>query len=89
MATPVATGPVLSGPQEVLASPVVRVLVEDPVALHDVAGINVTEAETVVHVGAVVHELHALSHHLRPVVDSHLVGSSVLWLDREGECGLF
>lgn len=79
MAAPVTTGPVLPRAQEILASPVVRMLIEDPVALHDVAGINVTEAEAVIHVGAVIHELHSVSHHIRPVVDSHPVGSPVLY----------
>lgn len=78
MAAPVTTGSVLSGAQEILASPVVGVLVEDPEALHDIAGVNVTEVETVEHVGAVVHELHGVSHHVGPVVDPHLVGSSIL-----------
>lgn len=80
MAAPVTTGPVLSGAHEILASPVVRVLVEDPETFHDVAGVNVTVAEAVVHVGAVIHELHGVSHHVRPVVDPHLVGSSILYV---------
>lgn len=78
MAAPVTAGPVLSGAHEILASPEVGVLVEDPVTLHDVAGVNVTEAEAVVHAGAVIHELHAVSHHVGPVVDPHPVGSSIL-----------
>jgi len=78
VAAPVVAGPVLSGAQEILASPVVGVLVEDPETLHDVAGVNVTVAEAVVQVGAVVHELHCVSHHVRPVVDPHLVGSPIL-----------
>lgn len=58
MAAPVTTGPVLSGSQEILSSPVVRVLVEDPVTLHDIAGVNVTVAEALIHIGAVICELH-------------------------------
>lgn len=54
VAAPVPAGPILSRAQEILASPVVRVLVEDPKALHDVAGVNVTVAEAFVHVGAVI-----------------------------------
>lgn len=75
---PVTTSPVLSRAQEKLASPVVRVLIEDPVTLHDIAGVHVTVMEAVIHVGAVIHELHCVPHHLRPVVDPHPVGSSVL-----------
>lgn len=80
MAAPVTTGPVLSRAQEILASPVVRVLVEDPETLHDVTGVNVTVVETLIHVRAVIHEFHHLSHHVRPVVDPHLVGSSILYV---------
>lgn len=80
VAAPVTTGPVLSGAQEILASPVVRVLVEDPETLHDVAGVNVTVVEALVHVGAVIHELHCVSHHVRPVVDPHPVRSSILYV---------
>lgn len=58
--------------------PVVRVLIKDPATLHDGAGVNVTEAETLMHVGAVFHEFHHVSHHVRPVVDLQLVGSSIL-----------
>lgn len=79
MAAPLTTGPVLSGAHEILASPVVRVLVEDPETLHDIAGVNVAVMEAIVHIGAVVHELHGVSHHVRPVVDPHPVGSSILY----------
>lgn len=78
MAAPVTTGPVLSRAQEILASPIVRVLVEDPETLHDTAGVNVTEAEAVIHVGAVIHELHRVSQQVGPVIDPHPVGSSIL-----------
>lgn len=61
MTAPLTTSPVLSRAQEVLASPVVCVLIEDPVTFHDVAGVNVMEAEALVHIGAVVHELHHVS----------------------------
>lgn len=83
VAAPVATGPVLSRAKEILASPVVGVLVEDPVTLHDVAGENVTVAEAVIHVGAVIHKLHWVSHHVWPVVDPHPVGSPILHCERK------
>lgn len=54
-------------------------LIEGPVALHDIGGVDVTVAEAIVDVGAVVRELHHVSTHVRSVVDSHLVASSVLW----------
>lgn len=80
VAAPVTTGPVLSGAQEILASPVVGVLIEDPETFHDVAGVNVTVAEAFIYIRAVIHELHGVSHHVRPVVDPHLVGSSILYV---------
>ena len=84
VAAPVATGPVLSRAQEILAPPVVGVLVENPESLQDVAGVDVTEAETLGQVGAVVHELHGVSHHIGPVVEPHPVGSSVLQVGESG-----
>lgn len=84
MAAPVTTGPVFSGAQEVLAPPVVRMLVEDPVTLQNVAGVNVTVAEAVVEIGAVVHYLHRMSCQVRSVVDPHSVGPSVLFAEAIG-----
>lgn len=78
VAAPFSVSSVLSGAQEILAPPVVGVLVENPVALHDVAGVNVMVTETIVHVGAVIHEFHHVSHHVGPVVCPHPVGSPVL-----------
>lgn len=80
MAAPVTTGPVLSRAQEILASPIVRVLVEDPVTLQDTAGVNVTIAEAVIHIGAVIHELHCVSQQVGPIIDPHPVGSSILYV---------
>lgn len=77
-APPVPTRPVLSGAQEILPSPVVGMLVEDPVALHDITGVDVTVMKALVHVGAVIHELHHVPHHVGPVVEPHPVGPSVL-----------
>lgn len=78
VAAPIAASPVLAGAEEVLTTPVVGVLIEHPVTFHDIGGEDVTVAETLVHIGAVVHELHHVTRHLRPVVDPHPVGSSVL-----------
>lgn len=78
MTAPVTTNPVLSRAQEILAPPVVRMLIEDPVTFHNVARVNVMVAEALPHVGAVVHELRHVSHQIRPVVEPQLVGSSIL-----------
>lgn len=53
-------------------------LVKDPEALHTITGVDAVVAETFVDIGAVVCELHHVSVHIRSVVDSHTVGSSVL-----------
>lgn len=45
--SPVAELPVLARPHEVLASPVIGMLVKGPVAVHDVAGVDVAAAESV------------------------------------------
>lgn len=60
-AAPVTMLVVLARAQEVLMAPVVWVLVEDPVALHNIAGGNVSPVEAVLQVGAVVAQLHHLS----------------------------
>lgn len=77
-ATPVVAGSVFSRSQEVLTASIVRVLVEGPEALHTVAGVDAVVTEAIVDIGAVIGELHHVSVHLGPVVDSHTVGSSVL-----------
>lgn len=71
--------PVLSGAQEVLAPPVIRVFVQHPVALHDVDGGDVTGVEALVQVWAVVHELQILAPEIGLLKDLHSVVSIILW----------
>lgn len=54
-ASPLTVPPVLSGAQEVLASPVVGVFVQHPIALHDIYRGDVTGVETLMQVWAVIH----------------------------------
>ena len=61
-ASPLAVPPVLAGAQEILAAPVVGVLVEHPVALHHIEGGDVAGVETLHQVGAVLTQLHVLTH---------------------------
>lgn len=72
---PVAELAVLAGPHEVLVATVVGMLVEGPVAVHDVAGVDVTAAEVVLHGLAVVAELHHLALEVGPLVDADAVGA--------------
>lgn len=80
--------------QEVLAPTVVGVLVEDPEALHDLAGVDLTQVELLGHGGAVVVGIVGLACKLGLVVELHLIlGSAGLQVQRtmerarEGERG--
>ena len=75
---PLAEAPVLAGPQVVVAPPVVGVLVQQPVAIHHVAGVEVGEAEAVHEVGAVLHQLHHLTPHVEVLEQPHPEAAAVL-----------
>lgn len=75
---PVAVPPVLPRSQEVLSASVVGVLVEDPVAIHIITGVDVAVMETVRHTGTVIHELHHVTTEVGFLVDTQSVGASVL-----------
>lgn len=70
-AAPLAEPLVLSGPNQVHPSPVVRVLIEEPVAVGYVAGEDVVYVETVHDAGAVVHQVHHLTSKLDPLIQTH------------------
>lgn len=70
--------PVLSWTQEVLPPPVVGVLVQHPVALHDVDGGDVTGVEALVQIRAVLHQLQVLASEVGPLKNLHPVVASVL-----------
>ena len=63
---PVVVAPVVPWSQEVLPSPVVGHLVEDPAALQHVEGVELIEPEAIVDAGAVLREFR----HQAPVVIS-------------------
>lgn len=77
-ASPLIKPPVFTRAHQVLASPVVRVLVKDPVAVRHVAGVDVVVMEAFVQGRAVVGQLHHLSPELWAFVDHHSVGALVL-----------
>lgn len=72
---PVTELAVLSGPHEVLPAVVVGVLVQGPVAVHDVAGVDVAAAEMILHRLAVLTELHHLTLEVGPLIDAHAIGA--------------
>ena len=82
-ASPVAVSPVLPGTQVVHPALVVGLIVQQPVAVHHVAGVEVGHAEVVLDVGAVVHQLVHLAGHVEAFVEPHPVGTSVLTQDRK------
>lgn len=77
-ASPVAVPPVLSGPQVVRLALVVGLVVQQPLAVHHVAGVEVGHAEAVLDVWAVVHQLVHLAGHVGALVEPHPVGAPVL-----------
>lgn len=70
---PLCVLPVLALLQQVLAPPVVRMLVEDPDAVLDVSGLNVAVAPAVHQAGHVLAELNHLAAEVWPFVDADLV----------------
>ena len=72
--------PVLSGPQVHHPASVVGLLVHQPVAVHHVAGHAVRHTVAVHDVVAVLHQLMHLTTKVLPLIDSHPVLASVLFL---------
>lgn len=77
-AAPLAVPPVLPRTQEVLASPVVGVFVQHPVALQDICRGDVAGVETLMQVRAVFHQLQVLTRKVRALEDFHPVVAIVL-----------
>lgn len=76
--TPVAVSPVLSSSQEVLSASVIGVLIEDPVAIHNVTRVDVAVMETVRQTGTVIHELHHVAAEVWLLIDTQPIGASIL-----------
>lgn len=77
--TPVAVSPVLSSSQEVLSASVIGVLIEDPVAIHNITRVDVAVMETVRQTGTVIHELHHVAAEVWLFIDAQPIGASILW----------
>lgn len=73
--SPVAELAVLPRPHEILAPAVIGVLVESPVAVHHVAGVDVMTVETISHRITVIAELHHLALEVGASVDAEAVGA--------------
>ena len=69
---------VLSRPHVHLPASVLGLLVHQPVALHDVAGLAVSHAVTIHDGVTILHQLVHLASEVLPLVDPHPVVSSVL-----------
>lgn len=65
---PVTVSAVLSGPQVVGSSPVVGLVIQQPVAIDHVAGVNVGHAEAILDIGAIVADLLHLAGHVWALV---------------------
>lgn len=69
--TPVAEFAVLARPEEELTAPVVGMLVQGPVSLNDVAGVDVVVREALLDRLAVIGELHHVTLEFRALIDAH------------------
>lgn len=77
-AAPVTVSAVLARPQVVGSSPVVGLVIQEPVAINHIAGVNVGHAQAVLDVGAVVTDLLHLAGHVWSLVQPYFVGTTVL-----------
>lgn len=81
---PLAESLVFPGPDQVHPAAVVRMLVEEPVAVGDVAGEDVVDVEALHDTGAVIGQVHHLASKLDPLVQAHAVGAGALvWSGRD------
>lgn len=71
-ATSFAEPLVLARPYQVHPAPVVWVLIEEPVAICNVAGEDVIHVEAVHDAGTVIHQIHSLSSELYPLVQMNV-----------------
>lgn len=70
---PVTELAVLPRPHEVLASTIVGVLIEGPVALHDIAGVDVAATEVILDRLTVIIELHHLALEVGTLIDTDAI----------------
>lgn len=73
--------PVLTLEQQELAPPVVRMLIEEPVAFRHVAGVHIVKMEALIQRRAVISQLHHGPSKVWALVDRHLMRPCVLQED--------
>lgn len=77
-AAPVAVSAVFAGSQVVGSSPVVGLVVQQPVAVNHIARVNVRQTEAVLNAGAIIAHLLHLAGHVWTLIQSYFVGTTVL-----------
>lgn len=82
-ASPVAVSPVLSRPQIVRSALVVGLVIQQPVAIHHITGVEVRHVETVLDIWTVVLQLMHLAGHVGAFVKPHSIGALVLEQDEK------
>lgn len=83
-AAPVTVRPVLAGPQVEMPACVVGLLINKPMTIHHVAGMEVGHVEMVHEVGAIVLKLHHPATHVLALIEPHFEGPTML-MDKEQE----
>lgn len=73
--TPVTELAILARRHEILTASITGVLIEGPVALHDIARVNAAALETLMNGLAVITEFHHLTLEIWPIIDPDAVGS--------------
>lgn len=77
-ASPVQESTVLSRSQVVGPALVVRLVVQQPMAVHHVARVNVRHTQAVLDAGAIIAHLMHLAAHVWTLIQSYFVGTTVL-----------
>lgn len=76
--TPVSEVAVLASLQQILTSPIVRMLIEDPGPIQNVTGLYLTVTEAVIERGPVLTALHNLTLEVRPLIQTNTESASML-----------
>lgn len=75
---PVSVSPVFSWSQVVLATSVVGQLIKDPMAIQDIARVDVMIIETLMDRRTVIQKFYALASEVFPFIDPYSVGTTLL-----------
>lgn len=75
---PVSEAAVFASLQQILTSPVVRMLKEDPGSIQNVTGLDLTVSEVVIERGPVLTALHNLTLEVRPLIQTDTENATML-----------